>query len=50
MPENIDIIKMSLWNKKEALFQILPLYNVLIEKPKIKGLKKYRSTARASIL
>ena len=32
---------MSLWNKKEAkrLFQILPFYNVLIEKPKFKGLK-----------
>ena len=28
------------WNKKEAkkLFQILPFYNVLIEKPKIKHL------------
>ena len=34
-------IKMSVWNKKEAkrLFQMLPFYNVLIEKPKIKGLK-----------
>ena len=41
MPKNMGIIKMSLWNEKEAkrLFQILPFYNVLIEKPKIKGLK-----------
>ena len=32
---------MSVWNKKEAkrLFQMLPFYNVLIEKPKTKGLK-----------
>ena len=32
---------MSFWNEKEAkrLFQILPFYNVLIEIPKIKGLK-----------
>ena len=32
---------MSLWNEKEAkrLFQILPFYNVLIEKTEIKGLK-----------
>ena len=37
----MGITKMSLWNEKEAkrLFQILPFYNVLIEKPKIKGLK-----------
>ena len=33
---------MSFWNEKEAkkLFQMLPSYNVLIEKPKHKGLKK----------
>ena len=32
--------KNEFWNKKEAkkLFQILPFYNVLIEKPKIKHL------------
>ena len=32
--------KNEIWNKKEAkeLFQILPFYNVLIEKPKIKHL------------
>ena len=31
---------MSFWNEKEAkrLFQKLPFYNVLIEKPKIKHL------------
>ena len=31
---------MSLWNEKEPkrLFQILPLYNVLIKKTKTKGL------------
>ena len=41
MPKNTGHIKISLWNEKEAkrLFQILPFYNVLIEKPKIKGLK-----------
>ena len=32
---------MSFWNEEEAkiMFQILPFYNVLIEKPKIKGLE-----------
>ena len=32
--------KNEFWNEKEAkeLFQILPFYNVLIEKPKIKHL------------
>ena len=32
--------KNHFWNEKEAkeLFQILPFYNVLIEKPKIKHL------------
>ena len=32
--------KNEFWNEKQAkeLFQILPLYNVLIEKPKIKQL------------
>ena len=35
---------MSSWDKKEAkkLFQKLLSYNVLIEKPKIKGIKKHR--------
>ena len=34
-------IKMSFWDKKETkrLFQKLPFYNVLIEKPRIKHLK-----------
>ena len=34
-------IKMSFWDKKEAkrLFQELPFYNVLIEKPCIKRLR-----------
>ena len=34
--------KNEFWNEKQAkeLFQILPLYNVLIEKPKIKQLSK----------
>ena len=36
VPSLIDI-KMSFWNTKK-LFQILPFYNVLIEKPKIKHL------------
>ena len=37
----IDDIKMGFWNEKEAkrLFQELPLYNALIEKPRIKHLK-----------
>ena len=40
MPKNMGIIRMSFWNEKEAKrFQMLPFYNVLIEKPKIKGLK-----------
>ena len=36
----IDDIKMGFWNEKEAkrLFQELPLYNALIEKPRIKHL------------
>ena len=34
-------IKIRCWNEKEQKsFPILPFYNVLIEKPKIKGLKK----------
>ena len=39
--KNIDHIKMGPWDEKDTkrLFQILPLYNVLTEKPKIKGLK-----------
>ena len=39
---------MSFWDEKEAkrLFQELPFYNVLIEKPRI----EYRFTASASIL
>ena len=35
---------MSFWNTKE-LFQILPFYNVLIEKPKNKHLSSIKSTA-----
>ena len=34
----------------KRLFQEFPFYNVLIEKPRIKRLKKYRFTAWASIL
>ena len=35
-----EAYKNEFWNEKQAkeLFQILPLYNVLIEKPKIKQL------------
>ena len=32
---------MSFWNTKE-LFQILPFYNILIEKPKIKDLSNIK--------
>ena len=41
MPKNISHIKMSFWDEKEAkiLFQELPFYNTLIEKPRIKHLK-----------
>ena len=41
MPKNMGIIRMSFWNEKEAkrLLKMLPFYNVLIKKPKIKGLK-----------
>ena len=37
-------MKMSLWNEKEAkrLFQKLPFYNILIEKPKIKHLSNIK--------
>ena len=36
------VIKMSFWNEKEIkkIFQELPFYNVLMEKPKIKHLSK----------
>ena len=42
----MDDIGMSFWNKKEAkrLFQIFLVYNVLIEKPKIKVLKNKFTT------
>ena len=30
---------MSFWDKKKKLFQELPFYNVLIEKPRIKRVK-----------
>ena len=35
--------KNKFWNEKEAkeLFKILPFYNVLIEKPKIKKYQKH---------
>ena len=38
--------KNEFWNEKEAkeLFQILPFYNVLIEKPKNEAFIKHRIT------
>ena len=38
---NIEEIKMSFWDEKEAkrLFQKLPFLNIIIEKPRIKDLK-----------
>ena len=43
---------MSHWNEREtkSFFQKLLFYNVLIEKPKIRGLKKDRFTPRTSFL
>ena len=45
LPKNISHMEMSFWDKKEVkkLFQKLPHYNFLTEKPRIKHLKNIKN-------